>query len=167
MDSMFNELKVLPVSFSLVAKAIIAFEKIVSADPSDLEANAELKAAIEMQELLKTAKAGQAFETIHDSVGWAGIVSEGHPKSLKKVIVLTNRHLMIFRPRNLNREYYKVSLDRVGLLKLCRKSNHFKVCIPSAQDIIFHCDLAPKVCKQMSALIANVNHNNLRYKNLN
>jgi len=31
-----------------------------------------------MQELLKTAKAGQAFETIHDSVGWAGIVSEGH-----------------------------------------------------------------------------------------
>jgi len=165
MDSAFNQLSFVQVSHSLVQKAISSFEQIVRSDPSDRETNAELNAAVELAELLKTTKATQTFHSIrHETVGWAGVIEQVIGRNAKKrVIVVTTRGIFVYKPSNLKIEQWRIGFADIGLIQLLRERQEFKLCVPSSYDRTFRSDLAHRICKKISSLIAKHNHCNLRY----
>ncbi|GAB5368328.1 hypothetical protein AAMO2058_001310200 [Amorphochlora amoebiformis] len=167
LDSTFEHLHVIPVSKSLLGKAVDSFEKIVKAEPSDTEAVAELENARALAELIKPAKTGQAFPTIaKDRPKWAGLVTEGgDKKGHKRLLVVSAYGISIFKINNLKTEIYggRISYQKVGLVILSKTTNQFMVCMPSIGDRVFHSTLAKKVCKVLAALVGRFNCTDMRY----
>ena len=132
MDSTFAQISVIPVSSSLITKAIASFEKISKADPSDKEADAELRMATQLGEILKSAKPGYAFSTLkNEIVKWVGVVEEGleRRKGVKRILVVTAKGLCSYKQSNLKQECWTVGYQRVGMIKVSKSSNQFKVCM--------------------------------------